>query len=1033
MGTFTLGTPILLANGYQMTFNVSAGTCNGAITVDPTKISIALTSEGFNSSGVLGTVARTITIVSATVSASTLTCDLSEPIYNDDTSVSVTLLAAAFTDVTPDTSDALGSTSVDLVTTPSTVDYALHSGIHFIDPPHQRYTGSTFDLRALGLHQYGWAAVKLGITRCLEVTGTGGITGTFAYPETVTFAGVGPGGTGVLAPGSDLTGAGTKVLRVFMRTGVATIGDTATGGTSTASIVVTSTAGGGETSGFATFTTRTRDGSYGPATIQDVWSRTITPPAVDRYERWMIWYPTVGDTSWDSRSLSVRSANNVLTADSCRGEWEIYCDPGDTLSGSQKNYYVDSTSTAAASGGTTGTFGQFEFCKNMTGASLSGVVVAIGDNSAGTQSTTNFRYNALPTGVVVYTVDQTASEPTGIIYGDIIAVSGTFGTSTITAFVLEYNATTKILTYALTAGTNFTAADSIVTYDRDGVSRSIAFTLGTPGAASTTAPASGDVITGYSSGATCTLTGAPAANGSDAAAGTSGAPFLTMQKAMKQASTDRGDSLCDGVTIYLTRGHHRMVYAAGNEAESRDYYCVITKAPGIETDNVRITRYNTASTNGNLTNFQKWYQVTFWGWSSTSGVNILTMQSGGNVTGSYDRPAYWFDGCEFISFFRWTRGLPFAWATSAAPFYSAITNSRLTRCHCAAHMYRDVLFRTIADDLTTTGRAVFNLDATDVSAANTTLHSDIWQGQGTENGNLLIWGLRGLTLSNVQQAPFMSSATGTVDSFGFVNMLQGLGLNSQMGNAAGAGTFTIEHATWVRCSYADNYLWRSSAAGRNLTLVNLRVALSVWLTHTKTESGTVTGIRPGCYWNNHFVTSPANNGYQDTTTTAFSTIFTEASDETSSNFFKPIENQAVDKRYTLATQPNGWPKYDIFGTALPTSPAIGSVQYAASTPLSATATADSSSIVANVDVEITVIATGGTESYTYSWVVITSPAGATSSFGDNTAATTTFRANRTGVYLIRVTVDDGSTTTTADINLMVNGEAPRTRDRIRAR
>lgn len=951
-GTFTLDTPKLLANGYQMGFNVASGTCNGAITVDPTKISIALTSDGFNSSGVLGTIARTITIVSATVSGSTLTCNLSEPIFNDDVSVSVTLQAAAFTDVTPDTSDALGSTAVDIVTTPSTLDYPLHSGIHFIDPPHQRYTGSTFDLRALGLHQYGWAAVKMGITRQLAVTGTGGITGTYTYPETVTFAGVGPGGTGVLAPGSDLTGAGTKVLRVFMRTGVATVGDTATGGTSGATIIVTSTAGGGETSGFATFTTRTRDGSYGPATIQDVWSYTITPPAVDRYERWFIFYPAVGDTSWDSRSLSVRAASNTMTGDSCRGEWEIFCDPGDTLSASQKSYYVDTTTIADASGGTTGTFGQFEFCKveNPGDFVHQNIVVAIGDNSAGTQSTTNFRYNSLPFGVVAYTVDQTGSEPTGIEYGDIIAVAGTYGSSTITGFVLNYNATTKILTYLLTANTAFTAASSMATYDRDGVSQAITFTLGTPATATTNAVASGDIITGYSSGATCTLTGVPAANGSDSNTGTSLSPFLTQQKCIKQASTDRGDSIGDGVTIYLKRGLHWQKYAAGNDTETRDYWATITKAPGIETDNVRITRYDTASSNGNNTNFERFYQVTFWGWSSTSGIYVLASAS--TTPGNFDRKALWIDSCEVVGFFRWSLSQISTWINASGPYYFAITNSRVSRHIVAAHMYRDVAYTTTANDTTTQGRCVVNLSIDNVSATGTNFHSDIWQGQGTEGGNLLIWGLKATNLSNVQIAPFINSSAGTVslNSYGFVNLMQAADDTTnvpQVVNSTAASTLTLSGWTWVDCVYPEIFYWTATAAGRNLTLDNLRMACSVWTDIDDVAIGTISGIYAGSYYNNHYVSAPDSgtyNPYTDTITTTFTDLFTEATDDDAAGFLVPKAASVLLDRSPASARPNGWPKHDVFGR-LRSQDAAGQASIGAAQPFpTLTATYDGDSI-----------------------------------------------------------------------------------------
>lgn len=133
MATDTLSSPTVSASGYEMTITTS-GTLAGAITVDPTKITMSGTDEV---NGTTSTDTRVNNIISATVSGSTLTCRLRNPWHDDSTSITIALAEAAFTDADGDVNAALGSTAV---TNNSTLDYAKPT-IHIATSHLDRVTG----------------------------------------------------------------------------------------------------------------------------------------------------------------------------------------------------------------------------------------------------------------------------------------------------------------------------------------------------------------------------------------------------------------------------------------------------------------------------------------------------------------------------------------------------------------------------------------------------------------------------------------------------------------------------------------------------------------------------------------------------------------------------------------------------------------------------------------------------------------------------------------------------------------------------
>lgn len=928
MANQTFSSPAFSANGQEMTATVGGGTW-ASVVIDATKITLTVTGRTFDNTGASGTTTVTLNVVSATFSGGTMTFKLDGKygsVYTNDTAGSLTMSAGAVSDGT-DQNAALGATSV---TNNSTLAEPGYNFMHWLDAAHQRYTG-TVTLRALAYMADGIACMKFRLIQTLTVTtDASGITGAnFVYPGTITFSG---GATGTIAPGSDLaTGAGVRTVKCFIRTGTVGNGETATQTESAGSaFTVASSAGGEALTSTVTALSDRSCGSNGLATLQDMWSSgALVPTQLDAYQRSFQMFPIRGGTSFDTRDLTLNTAVNALDGYQCRGEDEVWCDPSNTESAKQKNYYVDQTSSATCTGGT-GTFGAFELCKVMTGATLSAVVYAIGTSAGGTQvAPSSFRYNRITFAEGVYQAVITAPSGRDPAYGDIVVENATYdvGNAARAGFVLAYDSGTGTMTYVLRHGTNFASLDILKLVDQDFVAVGSTFATALPGTVIGTTVSSGDVVTGFQSGATCTLSGAPVINGSDSNTGASNSPFFTQQKALKQAATDRGDSLGDGVTIYCKQGLHYQQYSAGNDTETRHYWATITNAPGTSVSLVRMVRYNTASTNGNNTNFVRYYNVTLWSTTANSGTNVLTLPSTGGVAGSYDRPAHYFDNCAIMGFLRCGLGSIQAWVSSNGPFYSFSNNCTITRINHLCRTKVDCFTSVTANDTNTQCGWIANCRDYDINANGTGFHCDAFQLQFTEKGNRGIWGYKAHKLGFFQDAPFLNGASGAISNMGFVNMLQAADDSaniSQMGNANGAGTPTISDCTWAYCTLQDSYSWRASASGRNLAVVNIRARACVWLTHAKTDTGTITGLNPACYDNNHFITSPGANASNDTTGSTFATLMTEATDNNSVAFLVPAVGSSLRSR--VSSRPNGHPTRDVYGNPVTSNSAIGAAQ-----------------------------------------------------------------------------------------------------------
>lgn len=937
MASFVFSTPAVLANGCQLTCAVSGGTW-ASIVIDQTKVTLTCVRKGYDNTKAAVTRARTLSLRSATFSGGTMTFNLDGgpygPCFQPDTTVLLALTAGAVTSGT-DTNTALTSTAVD--NTANTLPYPNITVWKWNRIPHEYYAGGIVPLPSLGGGPSGVACVEKGITQALTITtDASGIAGTgLVFPGTLNFSG---GGVGKLAPGTDLTiGAGVRTIRVFMISGSIPVA-AETGAEPEApgsGITVASTAGGEVLSTVVTAMTDRVCAANGPAPIQDEWNASLTATKTDDYQRWRVAYPFEGDTPFDSRTASLISAVNATDGQRCRGDEEIFCDGAGTEATKlalMSPIFTDYTSSATCTG-SSGTFGPGEFCKITTAGSLSAIVEAWGANSAGTQSATPFRYGRLAFGCVAYTMTL-ALDPVGgtPAYGNLMVPNGTFttGTGSITGFILSYNAGTKTITYILMHGTNFAAADAVKLVTRDGILLGITLTAVLPVAVGTTV-SSGDVVTGFVSAATCTLSGAPAANGSDSNNGlTAGAPLATQQKALTKFATQRGDSRADGGVIYVLYGPAWPVYNAGNDTETRSHYVTIMPAPGVPKSLSRQRRYDTGSTNGNDTNFIKLKGMTMDVLSAQGGVNNWTVGSSGSVAGNYDRPAFILDDCKVEGFFRWQLGGPLAWATSNAPFYAAAINCYIERCGLSVHFFQDCYFTTFSNDIFTLARAVVNCKVDDCNSTNTLFHTDIEQYQATETFFSLVWGLVVTNITGTQIAPFCNAATGTATGILMVNCFQaddGTADLGQLGNANGAGTVTFKNIVFIFCTFGDGIALRASAVGRNSAFENLYAKNCIFSSFAFTDTGTITVFRAG-FDNNHYFTTPGSLGSNETSGSTFAAEFVEPTNNSDPGFMRPKAGSTLLNRVT--TPPNGFPTRDAFGRKLSTDatakPAVGAAQ-----------------------------------------------------------------------------------------------------------
>lgn len=928
MALRTLSSPTAPAGGTTLTFTVSGGTWT-TITVDPTKFTIQATSAGFDSTGTATSTVRTFTAVTATHSAGTITIETSEPFFTGDTSVTVAVTEGGLDDGT-DQNAALTTTAV---TNNSTLAVPLVCGLQFVNPAHQRHT-TTIPIELTCLHRFGIAAVRFGITyRSVVTTTAAGITGTGVYPSAVTFSG---GATGRIAPGSTLTGAGSaRTVHVFIESGTVANGETGTITNGSATFTVDSVAGGGQTTSTQTaMSTVNRAGSYGPAPTYDLWRAELTPPSVGVYQRWAIVFPSVG-ASFDTRSRTRHNtAGTEVDGQCCIGEDETYGDPGDTEASLQKSYYVDSTSSAACGASTVAAFQPFEFCAVRTAGVLSAVVLAIGNTADGTQAvgSTSFRYNALMDQVTVHTMTL-AADPTGgnPVPGNFFTLTTTYTNTHPVGLVLAYDSGTRLLTYLKTVNAAFTAGQAVRCLDASATATGVTFTAAAPSAAVGTTVSNGDVVTGFFSGATCTLSGAPAANGNNSNAGTIGAPFATMLRAMRTATTDRGDSLCDGATVYLLPGTHRQSYSFSLAAESRFYWVTYTPAPGVSRDLVRIVKWDPSNANAHFTNFQRYFNVTLWNVWGSAGTRILV--SNNAVQGLYKAASIWFDTCYALHEFRWHRSSVCSPVPTSSGFnYTVSTNCNGLRISLPTILIRDTYIENAPDSMMTKTFAAVNLDCDRSDARGTDNHADMLLLQTTEGGNRMVWNFRTRNNGFFQAAPFINCPGANPPSrLAFVNMLQAADDGANIGSlTVSSGTASQSDWIWVNCSTEDTWAFDPTSAGRTLNISNLYMIDSVWANIQRTAAGTTNGLAACWFVNQHRIANSGSTvpaGYLTTTGSTLTDLVVSL-DDNAADFFAPKTGGLLLNR--ASTRPNGFPRRDVLGRLLSTDgtarASVGAVQ-----------------------------------------------------------------------------------------------------------
>jgi hypothetical protein len=871
MATPVLSSPTVLSNGCQMTFAASPAYA-GALTVDPTKSTITVVSEGYNSSGVLGTISRTVRIISAT-GTTTITCELSDPIYDDDntgagksgTAPTVVLDAGAITSATPDSNAALGSTTV---TNNSTLDYPkIIAQWVFKDghAPAQRKTAAWFE-RVQASHAFDVACVTIGVTEAVLVAGALGGTGSFTVREAVTT----PGGfAGIVAPSTGTAEAAVGAdgfMYIWPTAGTVSNLDVISGTTRTFTASANGTGGATRSFTVSTMTEVAREGTRGPAAVYTIyqaqfdplnWDGLGTDAAYGPARRWFVAYPTVGDADsiLDSRTATAAQMNEYVD--------DVFLDPADTLTANLKTIYIDPTTTAAC-GTITGTFVDREWATVRTAGVLSAVIRMIGPQTA-----SPIRYQG-PVGYSVHRINLTLTGSGSPVYGDFVA----YAANTRWGIVLSWDGTELVYVSMSTA---FATGQTLQFFESGGVAgnnplRGYGATTSSGSTAIGTTVTSGDVVLGLSSGATCTLSGAPAAAGSDAAAGATGTPVATLMVALNKGNATAGgtNGLADGATILMRRGDYTFgTYAFGYRTETRWFAPVFTPDAGLVASDVRIVN---GPTDGLRTPLASLVGVSVEPLVANAVYNTTTRT---DVTGQYKRRLVHTDGCEC---FGWSRTQN---STMAAGSWDAtISNNHSHRniANGVAGYLCDVAVNTIASDIFSGSSSGLNLLVTRCDASDTAYHSDTVQFVGGEDNRIFRF------MDNrdrpSSQGPVFSNASGlTVQNIAYEQVFGDADATSQV---AQLGNGTFRNMVFKGMTVGDAFTFNGGSGAVTLDRVVFRDCFFQSVSTVSTVNNLF-----GTYFNNcHFQTGTAR-GLNQTSGSTDADLFVQVATPANDDYYRP--------------------------------------------------------------------------------------------------------------------------------------------------
>ncbi len=460
-------------------------------------------------------------------------------------------------------------------------------------------------------------------------------------------------------------------------------------------------------------------------------------------------------------------------------------------------------------------------------------------------------------------------------------------------------------------------------------------------------------------------------------------PFLTLSKATEKIQLQYGS--VDGAVIYALPGTYSFNMKWGTTfAKANDRFVTITTAPGVNQNQVIITEARPKTARIHLKN------VTL---ETNSVGNFYTGYGGADP-----RTILWLDkvkinslGGRYVS--------PSADLVGTASYYVTDSDfSDMPNGPTSAILVMNTEVTKLKSDMVTGTQTVVNVTGSDIDAANTGAHPDVYQiykpgpEDGTGNGQMDNYILYGLNVKDfTAQGIFVAALAPNeiIKNTAFVNV----SLDANSSNFTSQINKTTDNVLFVNNTIKQTLFLRAVPGPNTNYIGNLFSAVTLDLTKvTPTQMLTAN-------WNhNHFVSAPPSYG-----TYVFGNDYTTGAPPVtnwSGGDFEPLENSILTNRV-----PSIFSIHDVFNEIRHTVASLGAVE-GKSTPCVVPNITSSNSSSGSVSSSFshTISSSGSSATYSVSGVL---PAGL--SFSDNKITGTPTLA---GTFPINITATNGCGTDT---------------------
>ena len=281
-----------------------------------------------------------------------------------------------------------------------------------------------------------------------------------------------------------------------------------------------------------------------------------------------------------------------------------------------------------------------------------------------------------------------------------------------------------------------------------------------------------------------------AKSGDDGAAGTKDAPLKTLAAGVKKAP--------DGGTVYLMPGDYSAQALGGGF--KRDYWTIITPAPGVKRDDVQIGKGRTGTDKLCFRN------VTLYADPPKRGYNTI-------LDGANGRTSVWCDNCKFYNRKgRWGGGGNHFGNRYKAYVTGGIT-TEMDNGPGAILLRNHKIVKITSDALTNAGTAI-NCEVRDIDPGKTGAHPDWHQSYTGGKGKYKTCIIYNCSGFDCQAQGFFGHY---LKDSAFVNCI----FEKVPGHALSQYSGHMDHVLWLHCTVPNqHWLWRGTLRGTNCHVLN---------------------------------------------------------------------------------------------------------------------------------------------------------------------------------------------------------------------